>query len=295
MKQFIIFDKKKKKNIRTYIGNFLGDIECVFENYMDSDKYVHVEVLEGQHVDGWSLNTDNISVYNTEYIKPNPLDDKAKILKYVKSAAVAKKHHTEIDYKVELQTSLFPKRVFVKGELQKVSWYSDEEMTDKVIDVDITYSRDAQGFANSRTTDRTWYNNNGEANKDKKTTKKLYDSNSGAQIKEGKTRRQNIIDGVIKPTLACMVETMIAEMPAEDILMQGRDFMDSISVEFSNFISISSTISDKSDLNYGRKAIVVALEARAASDATWLNNKPLQLDPTGQTSILDYLVEELNI
>lgn len=290
-KKFVILDKIKRKVVRTYYGDYAGNLDCSIIPYNDLTKYDHREVGDGQVFGGFKYNDDGVLYYDTEYVEPKPSDFKPKI----KNLTSVRKCHTEINYKTELEVGLFPKRLFEKGELQKVEWYSDEALTDKIIDVDITYNRDSQGFATDRTTTRTWINNNGTENDKKKITKKVYSQNQGDQIKEGKTRRQNIVDNCQMPVLSFMVETMIATYTPEEVILIGRDFMDSLQDHFLNFISNSSTVTDINSPDFGKKAIVVELESRSSTGATWLNNTPLQLDPTGGTSILDYLTDQFSI
>jgi hypothetical protein len=107
------------------------------------------------------LTSEEVTIFN------NTLDSHiitsdygVKIYKYIEDDSV-NKDYTAVDYKVQTVTNLFPKRTFVRGELQLVEWFSDAEMTDLVIKTEIQYTRDPFGFATSRTTTRTWYDFDG--------------------------------------------------------------------------------------------------------------------------------------
>lgn len=195
----------------------------------------------------------------------------------------------DIDYTTSC--NLFPKRTMIKGEVTKVEWYSDEQLTDKVIEVIISYTRDAFGFAQHRTTTRKWVQKNNQFHPNYKVTTKNYSHNRDDQISEGKRRRENIVNSVQLPTLQFMLETMQGTQTA--ILLAGRNFMDRHSIEFKNFIDNSSSVTDINSPNYGKKNVVVAFESAAATTDTWLNNNPASLG--GSTSILQYLVNEFTI
>jgi len=191
----------------------------------------------------------------------------------------------DLDYAVK---NLFPNRVFVKGELREVQWYSDEEKTDLVLEVIITYTRNVYGFATSRITTRTWNNEDGTLNPDVKVTKKIYSNLE--MIEEGKIRRANIVNGIQLPTMSFMVET-VTETP-ETVLLMGRDFLDRHEEEFSKFIGNSSSITDIASPDFGKKNIVVALELAATTTDTWLKNTPAIL---GGATIEQYLIGEFTI
>lgn len=199
---------------------------------------------------------------------------------------------TVVNYKIETKTNLFPKRIFAKGELQKVEWYKESDFQTLVLMAEMEYSRDPFGFATSRTTTRTWFDTDGEPLDEIKTTTKNYSNLE--TIKEGKRRRGNIVDGIQLPVMGLMVETMTIEpwnLDQQTILLMGRDFMDRFELEFSKFIDNSSTIT--SGPNIGKKSIVVALEDASATTDTWLLNKPASIG--GQIRILDYLTSEFSI
>lgn len=206
------------------------------------------------------------------------------------------KDFRDLDYTIK---NLHPKRTFVQGELQLVEWYIDQSLTDMILKVEISYTRDAYGFAVSRTTTRTWINTDGSENEDIKVTDKNYTINTLEMITEGKKRRGNIVNGVQLPTLTFLQEAANDTTAAsqyglnpQTVLLVGRDFMDRFSGEFKNFVDSSSSITNVNDPNFNRKTVCVAFENAATSTDTWLNYQPSAL---GGARILDYLVGEFSI
>ena len=116
-------------------------------------------------------------------------------------------------------------------------WFSDPELTNKVIRVEIVYTRDYFGFAVSRTTTRMWVLSNEQYCPIVKVTEKKYTINMLDQITEGKKRRENIVNGVQMPTMQFMITT-IQGVSQSVILLMGRDFMDRFSLHFKNFIQL---------------------------------------------------------
>ena len=180
---------------------------------------------------------------------------------------------TEHDYKGGTQKSLYPKRTFVQGELQKVEYHSNKEFTDLVLKVDVAYQRDSLGFALERTTTRTWYLENGDAHPKQKITNKVYDELG--TIIEGEKRRGNIKKLVSKKALEYMIATIQDKTP-EEIVVMGRDFLKVHQAGFNAFIQESNT-----DLY---QEIVQAPDA-------WLDNI---IDAQG-TTIRAYVLGEINI
>ena len=191
----------------------------------------------------------------------------------------------DLDYTIK---NLFPERTFIQGELQKVEWFSDEALTNKILIVDIVYTRDPYGFATSRDTVRTWVNSDDTNNPKTKITKKNYSPLE--MIKEGKARRGNIVDGIQLPTMSFMLETM-SEDPGI-ILLMGREFLDRHEDSFTRFIDNSSSVTDINDPNFGLKNIVVDLKNSALTTDTWLKNTPTAL---GGATIEQYLIGEFSI
>lgn len=116
-----------------------------------------------------------------------------------------------INYKTELNKRLHKERLFEKGELIQVNYFDyklePEEVdgettynlvkTDLVVKVDISYKRDANGNALSRTTVRTYTQllDPTSFGSNFKETTKLYDVNQS--YIESKRRRTNVIDGIL--------------------------------------------------------------------------------------------------
>lgn len=204
----------------------------------------------------------------------------------------------DINYNIAVKPNLFPKRHMAQGELTKVEWFADTGLINKVLEVNISYIRDGFGFASERTTIRKWVMNNGGFHPDEKVTTKDYTINPIDQIVEGKRRRGNIVNDIQLPTLAFLVEVLSGppdNLTQTEILLMGRDFMDRFDDEFKKFIDNSSTVTDDQDPDFGKKKVVVAFETASTTTDGWLLLNPLQLDPTGSTSILDYLVAQFSI
>ena len=189
-----------------------------------------------------------------------------------------------IDYKTGLNRRLHPKRTFSKGELQCVEWYAEfdgTDYTDIIIKVDISYVRDFFGFAISRTTTRTWYNEDGSPNPDTKVTVKYY-SDAISRMAEGQKRRGNNIQMLMDNTLKLKLEVQLTDPanpdPAEmnTIINDGRDFMNQYQVEMTSYIS------EGHDSFYD--AITSATEA-------WLDLNPASL---GGATIRQYILGELS-
>ena len=210
-----------------------------------------------------------------------------KILSYAKGKTKGEHYHN-INYKTELTQSLYPKRTFVQGELQKVEYFSDQTLTDKVLQVDIVYTRDALGFAVSRTTTRTWYRQDDTVASETKVTNKLYTINLNEQIVEGHKRRQNIVDAVQLPVMGFLIETQSHALTQQEIIVMGRAFLDKMEPFFDRFVKNSSTISSGPDA--GLKEIVV--EFRDNIVDTWLDDLPSAL---GGATIRQYLIGEFSI
>jgi hypothetical protein len=204
--------------------------------------------------------------------------NKVKLRKYTSEDNRSRDFRT-VNYKTGLTKNLFPDRVFTKGELNFVGWYSDEAKTDLVIQVTIAYIRDSLGFATSRTTTREWLDDTGQVALTK-TSKKEYDDI--AQIKEGVTRRGNIIKGLQKPTLGMLIATEPA-LPNETeperqnrLILEGRTFLANHKQAFTLF---------EEDSNRG-----VSDDITNATEP-WLDNI---IDGNG-TTIRAYILNELDI
>lgn len=201
------------------------------------------------------------------------------------------KNHTQIDYTL---LNLYPKRYILKGEIYKVEWYADSELTNLVLLVDITYYRDAAGFAISRQTRRRWVNNDDTFNTVEKITNKEYSINHNEMIKEGKKRRELLVDNLQIPVMQAMMSILLPNSwTEEDVILRGRQFLDEYDVEFSKFIHNSSTVNKKSDPNYGKKTVVVKLENETNTEYTSWLDEPCSL--LSGASIRQYLINEFSI
>jgi hypothetical protein len=145
-----------------------------------------------------------------------------------------------IDYITGLNTKLFPKRTMSKGEVNKVDYYSDEELTDLVLAVDIVYNRDGLGLATDRTVTRSWIKEDNQAHCCPKVTRKVYTINIEDQIKEAHRRRENIVDKLLLVVLGMMIATNPEETLA-DVLTDARNFVFTYKTEFDTFESSGGT------------------------------------------------------
>lgn len=210
-----------------------------------------------------------------------------------------------IDYITEIASGmkLIPKRTVTRGEVTKVEWYktldANQVPTDLVVVVDIAYTRDATGFALFRNTIRTWINRDESEYIDKKITTKFYFVNPSDMITEGYSRRKLLVQSVQIPVLTFMVEVLTPfGYNQTSIVLKGRAFMDDYESDFSKFIENSSTVTDPSDHNVGRKNVIVQLEDQAidgrnANYNEWLDKAPPSLG--GGVTIRQYLMGEFDI
>lgn len=207
------------------------------------------------------------------------------------------KHFHDIDYCIEV--NLFPKRTIVKGEVVKVDWYSDSDLTDLIITVDIVYHRDFSGFATYRDVTRTWINRDGSENYEKKLTQKYYSHNPADQIAEGLKRRKLLINNIQTPVLQMMMQALLPLGYSQTaVLLRGRAFLDLYNIEFSKFAENSSTITDPADANYGKKSVIVKFEDNSLTGFNkdhneWLDKAPAMLG--GDSTIRQYLISEFSI
>ena len=213
------------------------------------------------------------------------------------------KHFHNIDYKVELEHGLVPERTISQGEVVKVIWYrsldQENKPTDPIIKVEIDYTRDTNGFAIFRKTTRTWYNEDGSENQEKKITTKYYFVNSTDMIDEGNKRRKLLVSSVQIPVMKFMIEVLSPSGFSEQaVILKGRDFLDAYDQLFNKFIENSSSITDPSNIDFGKKTIVVALKDQSMNGINSAFNSWLDLAPGslgGLKTIRQYLVEEFSI
>jgi hypothetical protein len=169
-------------------------------------------------------------------------DQAVKIYKYIQLSEDYDIHDPPIglNYITGLTTKLFPKRTMTKGEVNKVDYYADEELTDLVLTVDISYNRDQLGLATDRTVTRTWIKEDGQPHCCPKVTKKIYTINIEDQIKEAHRRRENIVDKLLLVVLGMMIATNPEETLA-DVLTDARNFVFTYKTEFDTFESSGGT------------------------------------------------------
>lgn len=262
-------------------------------SYKENNWWIDDGIIAYLDVDGDAIFQSLFSKNMQEFLdeKPSYADIRPKVYGLM-DVGVIDKHFHYVNYNMELSVSLYPKRVMVQGEVTQVDWYTDVELTDKVINVGIVYIRDGNGFAVSRTTTRTWINGDGSPNTDTKITYKDYTINSIEQINEGQRRRGNIVSGIQIPTMGLMMEALMPPPESKtqlEIIMMGREFMDRFEEEFNKFIDNSSTITDSQNPNFGKKSVVVAFENAADS---WLDSTP---PSAGGATIRQYLIAQFSI
>jgi len=272
-------------------------IEIVVMFGIDDLRFTLSEVLTAQE------ETD-LDTFLAAFVDENPEDKIPKIIDLAKSEAKSKHFHNIIyTSNKELKSSLIPKRTVVKGEVTKVEWYRtlDANMapTDLVLVSDITYTRDATGFAQFRSTNRTYINRDGTENIEVKNSQKYYFVNLSDMITEGYKRRKLLVESMQIPSMTFMMEVLMPLGYTQlAVVMLGRAFMDDYESDFNKFVDNSSTITDPSDPNVGMKSIVVQLQdntvdGRNADYNLWLDKAPPSIG--GQTTIRQYLISELSI
>ena len=229
------------------------DIDYKYFEYKLRNDYPTYEgmKMEGNNIylsfsDDETAYSSAINTFHDGLINTDTIDKKyAKIYRYMTDDPPHCKLEAPIDhnYITDLTIRLHPKRTMVKGEVQKVEWFSDEATTDLILKVDINYTRDPLGFALDRTTIRTWINEDETENTNTKITKKLYTINLNDQIKEGIRRRSNIVDELKITVLNMMMNTILPasglDQPA--VVIMGRDFMKKYQTDFNAFVDESNT------------------------------------------------------
>ena len=240
----------------------------------------------------------DLDTFITDYVDVDPNDKIPVIYDYVKAEAKGKHFHN-IDYKKELTSLLIGKRTITQGEVTKVEWYKtiDAQMnlSDKILEVDIVYTRDASGFALYRDTTSSWVNRDGSLNSETKVTRKWYSINTHEMIDEGVKRRGLLVKNIQMPVMTFMMEVLTPlGVTQGSVVLKGRAFMDDYETEFNKFVDNSSTVTDPADPDVGMKKIVVKLRDEANLAYTeWLDKAPNSLG--GSTTIRQYLIAEFSI
>jgi hypothetical protein len=229
---------------------------------------INVNIIFTSNIDTGQQGTiDAIVAAHTTY------RSKVKMHRYIKDStydpySVPKEH----DYVTGLQIKLYPVRVFDKGELNTVYWYSDIEKTDLIVRTDIIYNRDSLNFVTNRVSIRTWINEDGSDNPDTKMSIKEYTQEEA--IAEGVRRRTNVVSSFQQPTIGLMVQ--YAGYTPTDAVIEGSRFMESISQEINSFIHTPR-------LNHFQSALTNATEM-------WLD-----ADIGNAVTIRDYLIDFITI
>lgn len=200
-------------------GEILFD-DLVISSYSDFDYNAIFESLFSKTL------SEYLSSNATEYTYP-------KIYNLVDSS-LADKHFHSINYKTELTSNLHPKRTFSKGELIKVEWYSDTDLTDLVLIVDVNYTRGELTLSTERTTTRTWINTDNQENPNKKITLKKYSISPVLMYKEAAVRRSNVIEE-LKYNLITLLSSDGSKTVAESA-ETGRLIMNSHKTAIDNYI-----------------------------------------------------------
>ena len=231
------------------------------------------------------------------------VDIDQKIPKIIGMAKGSVGHFHAINYTTGLNQALIPLRTIVKGEVTRVTWYKSlnelMQPVDPVLRTDIAYTRDTSGFALSRVTTRTYFNLDDSENEEVKTTVKYYFVNQADMIDEGIRRRSLLVKNLQIPTMQAMTAVLVPQGYSETAaLLLGRHFMDDYRAMFDNFEQNSSTITEPSDPNYGRKTVVVALEnEQNAEYVKFLDAAPAVANTPfdGTITIRQYLIGEFSI
>jgi len=240
----------------------------------------------------------NLDTFLAAFVDEDPEQKIPKIYDYIKAEAKGKHHHN-IDYKKEVVSALIPVRTIVQGEVQKVEWYQSLDGSNnpinKIIEVDVVYTRDATGFATFRTTTRRWINRDESFNDESKVTMKYYFVNPAEMIIEGTKRRKLLVDSIQIPVLTFMTEALVPLGYTQDaVVLKGRAFLDDYDAEFNRFVHNSSSITDPADPDFGLKSIVVRIRDEVNIAYTeWLDLSSPSLG--GTTTIRQYLMNEFAI
>jgi hypothetical protein len=243
---------------------------------------------------------DAIDLIVTNFVDTDPAT-KVPLIYSIAKAEATGKHFHNIDYKKELKSPLIPKRTVVQGEVREVTWFEKMDVDGQtpinpVIKVSITYTRDVStSLPLFRVTTREWYNVDGTLNTEQKITPKYYFVNPSDQIDEGYRRRGLLVKSIQLPVMQMMVQVMEPSgYSVGIILLKGRQFLDDYEEVFNRFIENSSTMTDAADPNFGKKTVIIKLEAEARPEVLeWMDKAPAILG--GGITIRQYLISEFDI
>lgn len=219
---------------------------------------------------------------------PNSDDKALRLGDYLPIPATIWDPPLTLDYKKGLSIRLRRKNTFVKGELQKVEYYSGASIAangtityvgDPIIREDITYVRDSLNLALSRELVITWLCKDGTDHPTTKTMAKVY-SHAQRSV-EGKRRRSNVVDDLEIITAGLLIETELANNgnDVQATVEHGRNLMATYSDSITGY------------LRAGLKDIITDIEDDATY--TWLDNTPASLG--GATTIRAVLKATLDI
>jgi hypothetical protein len=203
-----------------------------------------------------------------------------KILIFAKEEA-KNKHFHNIDYTIELDRNLVPKRHFVFGELRKVDWFSDPEMTDLVLTTEYVYTRNALGFAESRVSTRTWYMTNGEPHPRQKLRDKAYFINPQDQLDEIILKRTNNVRQ-INIALVYLVPLLSGgQVTSQQIIESGRAFFNANDLNRNTYV------------NEGASGLEAAVRT-ADETFSWMDISTAPLGMQGISTIRGYIIYQLS-
>ena len=128
---------------------------------------------------------------------------------------------------------------------------------------------------------------------------KYYFVNESDMIDEGIKRRTLLVKGLQIPVMKGMTYALIPKGYSEtSALLLGRHFMDEYRTAFEDFKQNSSTITDATSPDYGKKAIVAKLEKEQNADyIKFLDEAPVVPNTPfdGSKTIRNYLIGEFSI
>jgi hypothetical protein len=281
MKKFAIINKDTNKVRLTYTHTRMKSMKIE-----TNEVQFELLVSNGEHgLDELAYSWDGSAViFDSEYIPFDPKQKWCKIFRYIPEPNDYNKRVPPVghDYMRGLDTTLFPKDYFNKGELYKMEYFADDDLTEIIIEVNIVYERDAMGFATKRTTTRSWYLEDGTISPDTKVTVKIYRQGTLGPIEEGIRRRGNIVKGIQMPILGMMLATITTKSGESEPERQarcitlGRRFLEQNKVAFTNFIEDSNR--------------QISQDVEESTDF-WIDNV---IDDNG-TTIRGYVISSLDI
>lgn len=163
-----------------------------------------------------------------------------KIYDYVEGDA-RRKHFHVIDYHKDVNVYWYREDTWgignEKGLLRMVEYFSDEEKTNKVLEVQIDYIQDPFGNLVSKNTVRKWYNRDGSINSEikQKPSPKIY---TPTQSRQATARRRENVVAQLEAQLIGMLqdpEATVEEQAAS--LTLGVQFLTAVSPELNEFLN----------------------------------------------------------